>query len=240
MSVRIVKDYYIRRKKKLIEDFGKHIKGVRLLFAEKFDDAKLKQILINMKTEFENLIPEIPYIGGKKNPNTLFLIKGISNLAIFRILEKEGLTYRQIGEFYYEFIDGFNRIRKKRLEKIGKNPALYPFETEYVNYIKDFAETSQKRNYPDDFVFNYVEGDGNSFEWGIDYSECGLVKLFKKLGATKFMPLLCLSDFSEANIFGYGFSRTQDLGHGAPMCDHRFIKNSKTPRAWPPENLPEN
>ena len=116
---------------------------------------------------------------------------------------------------------------------------MYPFETEYVNYIKVFAETSQKRNYPDDFVFNYVEGDGSSFQWGLDYSECGLLKLFNKLGAAKFMPFLCLSDFSEANIFGFGFSRTQTLAHGAPKCDPRWVKNFKTPRAWPPDNLPE-
>jgi len=53
------------------------------------------------------------------------------------------------------------------------------------------------------------------------------------------MPFISLSDFSEANIFGFGFSRTQTLSNGAPLCDHRYIKNVETPRAWPPDNIKE-
>jgi hypothetical protein len=59
------------------------------------------------------------------------------------------------------------------------------------------------------------------------------------LDAERFVPFFCLADFSEANILGFGFSRTQTLGFGANMCDHRYVKNYKTPRGWPPDDLPE-
>ncbi|MGD8782753.1 MAG: hypothetical protein PVH88_27830 [Ignavibacteria bacterium] len=36
-----------------------------------------------------------------------------------------------------------------------------------------------------------------------------------------------------------GFSRTQTIGNGAPICDFRFKKNVQTADGWPPENLPE-
>jgi hypothetical protein len=39
-----------------------------------------------------------------------------------------------------------------------------------------------------------------------------------------------LEDHYEAEALGFGFSRTQALGLGAPLCDHRFIKNKKTPQ----------
>ncbi len=161
------------------------------------------------------------------------------NLAIFRILEKEGFTFRDIGKFFYEFCDKYNKFRKAGMEKRGKDPSQYPFETEYKNYAKVLAETSQKRIYPYDWVLDYVEGDGSSFDWGFNFHECGVQKVFKELGDEKYVPFLCLSDFSEANILGFGFSRTQTLSNGAPMCDHRWVKNFKTPRAWPPDNLPE-
>jgi len=125
------------------------------------------------------------------------------------------------------------------LEKIGKDPTQYPFEPAYVDYAKKLCETSKLRKYPDDWVGDFVEGDGKTFEWGFDFHECGLHKVFKRLNSEKFVYLLCLGDFSEASILGFGFSRTQTLGFGAPMCDHRYIKNYKTPKGWPPDELQE-
>ncbi len=239
MAVKVIKDYYIKRKIKLMKDFSKHIKVAEDILKRKFSPAKINEIFNQMKIEYEKIIPEIPYIGGTKNPFSTFLIGGMSNLAVFRILEKEGLTLRDIGEFYYEFRDIKNTIRKKSIEKIGKDPSQYPFETAYVDWAKKHCEISKLRNYPDDWVADYVEGDGKSFEWGFNFHECGIHKVFKRLDAEKFIPFFCLADFSEANILGFGFSRTQTLGFGAPMCDHRYVKDYKTPRGWPPDDLPE-
>ena len=177
-----------------------------------------------MKLEYEKLIPEIPYIGGNKNPYTIFLISGVSGLAMFRVLEKEGFTQREVGEFYYKFRDILHSIRKKRVEKRGKDPSQYPFELSHVEFMKKLCETSKLRKYPDDWVMDFVEGDGKTFEWGFNFQECGLQKLFKRLDAEKYTPFSCLTDFSEAEILGFGFSRTQTIAFGAPICDHKFVK----------------
>ncbi len=239
MAVKIPKDYYIKRKTKLMKDFSKEIEVARDMLKRKFSEAKINEMYNQMKTEYEKIIPGIPYIGGNKNPFTSLLVGGISSLVIFRVLEKEGFTLRDIGEFYYEFRDILNTIRKNNLEKIGKDPAQYPFETVYVDFTKKLCKTSNLRKYPDDWVGDFIEGDGKTFEWGFNFHECGLHKICKKLDAERFVPFFCLSDFSEANILGFGFSRTQTLGFGAPMCDHRYVKDYKTPRGWPPDDLPE-
>jgi len=239
MTVKVLKDYYVKRKPKLMKDFSKEIEVTRDMLKRKFSEAKINELFDQMKTEYEKIIPEIPYIGGTKNPFSSLLVGGISSLAMFRVLEKEGFTLRGIGEFYYEFRDIHNTIRKDNLEKIGKDPAQYPFESTYVDFAKKLCEASKLRNYPDDWVADYVEGDRKTFEWGFDFYECGLHKVFKRLDAEKFVSFFCLADFSEANILGFGFSRTQSLGFGAPMCDHRYVKNYKTPRGWPPDDLPE-
>jgi len=239
MTVKVLKDYYIKRKPKLMKDFSKEIEVARDMLKRKFSEAKINEMFNQMKTEYEKIIPEIPYIGGTKNPFTSLLVGGMSSLAMFRVLEKEGFTLRNIGEFYYEFRDIHNTIRKRSLEKISKDPAQYPFESTYVDFAKKTCEISKLRNYPYDWVADYVEGDGKIFEWGFNFHECGLHKVFKRLDAEKFVPFFCLTDFSEANILGFGVSRTQSLGFGAPMCDHRYVKNYKTPRGWPPDDLPE-
>lgn len=239
MSVKMVDNYYIKRKGKLMITFEKQFGILSKLLMKKFDEAKINEMLNQMKAEYEKLIPELPYIGGAKNAMTILLIGGISDLAIFRILEKEGFTLREIGQLHYELSDERNKRRAINLEKIGKEPSQYPFEPQYIDAVKPMSEQSQKRNYPDDWIMDFVEGDSKSYEWGFNFDQCGIYNVYKRLGAEKYVPFICLSDFSEANILGFGFSRTQTIGNGAPLCNHRYIKNSKTPRAWPPDNLEE-
>lgn len=239
MSVKVIKDYYIKKKAKLMKDFDSILPILQQIFAKKLSDEKVNELFNLMKKEYEDLIPEIPYIGGKKNIFTNYLIGGATVIAIIRILEKEQFTLWDIGEFFYNLSDINNKFRKKMMEDTGKDPSQYPFEKEYMDYMKVLTETSQKRKYPENWVADYVEGDGKTFEWGFNVYECGIHKFFKKYNAEKYVPLICLSDFSEANIFGYGFSRTQTLSNGAPLCDHRYIKDVETPRAWPPDKIQE-
>ena len=239
MSVKVLKDYYIKRKPRLMKDFSKDLELARDILKRKFEDAKVDELFAQMKSEYEKIIPEIPYIGRNKNYFNTILVGCMSSLSIFRILEKEGFTLRDIGEFYYELCDINNTIFKTGLEKSGKDPAHYPFELAYVEFRKKLCETLNQKNYPDDWVGDFVEGDGKTFEWGFNFYECGIHKVFKRLDAEKYVPFFCLADFSAANILGYGFSRTQTLGFGAPMCDHRYVKNYNTPKGWPPDDLPE-
>lgn len=239
MAQKVLNDYYIKRKPRLMIDFSKDLELARDILKRKFEDAKVDEIFIQMKSEYEKLIPEIPYIGGNKNFLNNLLVSGISSLSMFRVLEKEGFTIRDIGEFYYELCDIENTIRKNGLEKSGKDPGNYPFELDYVEFWKKHCETLNQKSYPDDWVGEFVEGDGKTFEWGFNFYECGIQKVFKRLNAEKYGPILCIGDFSNANVLGYGFSRSQSIGFGAPMCDPRYVKNYKTPRGWPPDELPE-
>lgn len=235
----MVNNYYLKNKVKLTTQFEKYLHISKELLLKKFNELEIEEIFNKMRNEYESLIPEIPYIGGKKNPSTPMLIDCVAMLVFFRILEQAGVTYREIGEFSYEFWEKVNGIRVHKLEKAGQNPVDQYFNDTYINFNKSYAKTTQLKEYPDDFVMEFVEGDGKTFDYGYTFTECGIHKVFKKLGAEKYVPFLCLSDFAQANIFGYGFTRTQTIGNGALLCDHRFLKDGSTPRAWPPDNLQE-
>ncbi len=222
-----------------MKSFDERLVVVYKELCQKFDDKKSEELMSQMKTEFEKILPDIPYIGGQKNPLTLVLVKCMSDLTIFRTLEKQGFSFREIGEFHFNYVIAAHNLRKEALEKAGRNPSEYPFDPVYMDYQKKLTEETQMKLYPDDFVIDFVEGDGDSFEWGWDITECGIQKAYKKLGDEKYLPFICLGDHYEAEGLGFGFSRTQTLGFGAPLCTHRFLKNYKTPSAWPPDELEE-
>ncbi len=239
MVAKIVDDFYVRKKSKFMRSFDERLVVVKNELRKKFDDKKSEDLISQMKVEFEKILPDILYIGGQKNPTTLVLVKCMSDLAIFRTLEKIGFSFREIGEFHYNYAIATHILRKEALEKAGRDPSEYPFDPVYMDYQKKLTEETQLKLYPDDWVMDFVEGDGKTFEWGWDITECGVQKAFKKLGDEKYLPFICLGDYYEAEGLGYGFSRDQTLGFGAPLCTHRFVKNYKTPRAWPPDDLKE-
>ncbi len=236
----VIKDeYYIKKKKKFMRDFDDRLNAVNLFLNEKYDMKEAEERINAMKLEFEKMIPDIPFIGGQKNPLTLVLIKCISDLAVFRVLEKAGYSFDEIGEFHYNYSMKIHEDRKEILEKAGRDSSQYPFEAAYKDYQKTLCENTSKKTYPSDFVLEYIPGDDTTFDWGWNIHECAVQKAYIKFGDEKYLPLICLGDYYEAEGLGFGFSRTQTLGFGASLCDHRFVKNFKTPSAWPPNDLKE-
>jgi len=222
-------DYYVKKKSKFMKDFDDDLTVAKDLLSLKFNANKVQQMIKSMKEKYENMLSEIPYIGGQKNPTTLILLRCVSNLAIFFELENEGFSFNEIGEFYYKYSIGNHMKRKQILEKAGRNPSLYPFDKTYVDYQKKLCENTSKKEFSEDWVMKFVEGDGTNFDWGWDIQECGVQKAYKMLNGERFLPFICLGDHYEAEV----------LGFGAPLCDHRFFKNGNALVAWPPYKLEE-
>ncbi len=232
-------DYYSKRKDKLLAKFDKEISVAKNILAKKYNDLELEMITKAMRKEFEILIPKIPYIGGQMNSFTSMLVDSISILAMIRVLERKGYKYLQIGEFIYQFHELVNMNLKYKLQESDQDALDQFFGKNYLDYLRKLSDILKRKQYADDWVFEFIEGDGVNFDYGMNFTECGLCKVFKRLGAEKYVPFLCISDFIQANIIGFGFKRTQTIGNGAPKCDHRFLKYGTTPLTWPPHNLQE-
>ena len=239
MSGKIKADFYIRRKSKLLALFQEDLKVAKQLLLEKFDEEKTNTLLVEIVKEYEKVLPEAQYVGGNKNPFTFYLTGAVGVFSIIRVLEKEGLTYREIGEFTFRFNETLNEIREANLNKVGQSHADQIFTDDYMQFMKDFARESQERRFPGDWVLEFIDGEGQPFTYGFNFVQCGSNELAKKLGMEKYMPFICLADFAEATAGGFGFTRTQTLGNGAPICDHRYIQGGSTPRVWPPETIQE-
>jgi hypothetical protein len=83
-------------------------------------------------------------------------------------------------------------------------------------------------------AFAAQRGDGQAFEWGVDYLECGIVKFLRSQGADKSAPHLCLTDYALFGALGIGLPRTQTLANGDGMCDFRFKWGGDMCSGWLP------
>ena len=100
--------------------------------------------------------------------------------------------------------------------------------------MKKEAKRSQKRQYPEDFVFNYVEGDGKEFDFGMDFTECAVCKFFHSQGADEFTPFVCLYDFPVSRLTNSGLVRTMTLAEGAEKCTFRYKRGREVIQGWHP------
>lgn len=223
-------NYYLKKKRILLRTFDAALTMGKNVLIAYFGESKYHELSTTVRNEFEIFIPQIPYIGGDDNPGTESLIFNVILLPFLQFFEKEGLDYYELGKLTYDLFEAFYKVIL---------PKDNIFSEEFIDGEKERAKNSKLRKYPDDWVFDFIKSDGKNFTFGMDYSECGVLKFYKAQGAEHFMPIVCIADLAQAQAHGYGLYRTQTIGNGAPLCDFRYVKNGNTPRAWPPDNLPE-
>jgi len=217
-------DYYKSQKSKLLKDFDNIVKRTNKVFASYYGKDQANIIAAEIRQEYEALIPQIPYIGGKQ-PLTQFLIATVQFLAMYRVLKKHGITLEEAGALIYEVCQALiNSYPKFALRLFGR----MDFSKRYQRGVQKRAEESHQRQYPGDYVFNFVQGDGKEFDFGVDYIECAGYNFLKKQGAPELAPYLCNIDILYSEAFSWGLIRKMTLAQGYDRCDFRFKKGGKT------------
>jgi hypothetical protein len=221
-------NYYMRRKFRFMLEFDLVARSARSMVGRYYgEDANA--LIANMRREFENLIPQFPYIGGKQ-PFTEFIVFTAMFLAMYRVNKAHGKTAEQTGEMMFEIGRAFLRSYPVILVYLfgGMN-----FSHRYLALVRKGAVESQQRIYPEGSVINFVEGDGENFDYGVDYIECASCKFLAKQGAPELAPYLCPVDILYSDTLGWGLTRTMTLAEGAEKCDFRFKNGGKTNIAVP-------
>lgn len=216
--------YYISKEKKLMEELKNWEKYYKVQLSKKYDDKKIGLVFQETEKEFKELLPQIPYIGGDDNDLTANLEESAMHLALYKVVKKDGITAEQVGDIAYnstkDKMADVNIIKASALKVIGQ---LGFTELNYKKTRKEAAE-SKKKKYDGDWVFDFVEGDKNNFEYGVDYTECGIVKFYHTQGAEELAPYLCKIDFAVDDLLGQGLFRTETIAGGCKKCDFRYKK----------------
>lgn len=75
---------------------------------------------------------------------------------------------------------------------------------------------------------DYVEGDSQTFDYGVDYIECASCKFLEAQDASELGPYVCAVDKVASVMLGWGLRRTKTLAEGDEKCDFRFKRGGNT------------
>ena len=215
---------YVPEKKRLLKDLDKTIKYVKGVLESRYGEDFASEVMPEMRREYETLIPQIPYIGNKK-PFKQWLLATAQFLAMYKVLKRHGKSVEETGKIGYETSEQMlNAYPKFVLRFFGGAT----FSKKRLRNARILAEESQKRKYPGDYVFKFIEGDHENFDFGIDYSECASRKFLAAQDALELTPYICATDILQSEKFGWGLTRTMSLAEGGEKCDFRFKKGGKT------------
>jgi hypothetical protein len=207
----------------------------KVFFARFGDD--LSVILIKeTKQAYGDLCPKIPYTGGKENMFTEWLNYGAYYLAMYQVLSARGHNIGDVGALIFETYKVMADYPKWFLSIVGR----FKYGQKYEEKLRNAVAASQQRKYPEDFVASFIEGDGKTFDYGLDITECGICKLYSAHGVEKLSRYMCLSDYVISKAFDRGLVRYHTIAEGAEKCDFRFKKGRETfvyplRKGWPPD-----
>ena len=223
-------EYYLSRKAEIMEQYDIRTGGWKPFLVQSYGDKFTNDIMKVTRKQYEEFIPNIPYSGGDENiVYTREIIRAVRGLIFNKLMKARGKTAQEVGKIIYDA-----EVERVRHLPQVPGPELTP---EYRAQEIALAKKSQQRRYPDDWVWEYVEGDGVEFDYGKDYTECGDKKLYHAHDADEFLPYHCYLDFVTHRTQGWGFTRTETLSEGCSRCNGRSKKGGVTKKGWPPPFL---
>jgi hypothetical protein len=213
--------YYVRNKAKLLRDHRSLTAIGQEIMAARYEPDFVAVVTRESLAEFEKLLPELPYIGGDQNPLTGNLVFSASALAFYRVMKRRGQTVKETGELLYQIMETWIRRYPRFVRHLM---GTYYLSKLSQRLSRRKEPLSQKCRYAGDWVFEHVEGDGETFDWGRDYIECGIGKFLHSQGVDELTPYVCLTDYALFGALGIELKRTMTLAEGGKKCDFRFKK----------------
>ena len=203
----------------------KHITDrIRMPLLEKYSAKMIWNTIADAKKELHNLTPSVPDIG-KNNIWQFNLDVGVMALALQRSLYRQGFSLGECSTMIEDIFEAYVRSFPKFLLSCYR---LYYFSSVNKDHLKKGSAISTKRRYPEDWKFDYLEGDGITFDLGVNITECAIVKYYRKQLAEELTPCLCKLDHAMGQMLGLVFWRSGTLAKGQAVCDCRWIQGGST------------
>jgi hypothetical protein len=222
--MRLEDNYYLARKSTLLRRFDKATARVNHVLVSRYGEEHAGILTNEVRREYEAIIPHLPYIG-PRNPLLFFIIPTGWHAGLYRVLQNQRRTVDEAGQVIYDLTEAY---LKSMPEYVRRLIEYLWFSSLFLKRLEKRAVQSQKRKYPGDFVLQYIDGDGKTFDYGIDYIECANCKFLRALGADELAPYVCAADKLASELLGWGLTRTMTIAEGHEKCDFRFKRGGKT------------
>lgn len=211
------------RTQKLMSAYNRIGQAVRMRLLDKYPAKLIWSVFADTRRELAVLAPKIPYIG-EKNIWQINMDTCVMNLALYRTLKKRRFELKEAIQIQYDIFDAYLLSFPRPVRSAYR---WYYFSKLHQKRLSQAAEQSQKRHYPGDWVFSYVGGNGHAYDFGVDITECAILKLYRVHGVEEeYLPYLCKLDHAMSNILSLGITRDGTLAEGAPVCNCRWKRSA--------------
>jgi hypothetical protein len=224
--------YYLARKDELVQGYDRAARQWEPVLRERYGARFAGDVLRAARDEFAGLLSHLPYIGGAENHLTGSLIGSARCLALYRAMCARSKSAAETGKVLYDAVLALPPRRPIPRARRLSHDAL-------TARRRARAARSQERRYADDWVYTYVEGDGETFDYGYDFCQCATAIFCRAQGAEAFLPYYCFLDFPKGERDGLGLSREETLSEGDTRCAFRFREGGRAAQRWPPRFLAE-
>ena len=177
MELKNEENYYLKRKPKLLRKFDQLARAMHQVLASYYGEEEAAGIVHAVRCEYESLVPELPYIGGRKNSLSDSLEGTAASLVLYKVMKARGENTADIGRIHQEIIEThLYSLPRWRFWMVGKIVSTGTGQRIFKHILRKRASESQQRHYAADFVFNVVEGEEGDFNFQIEhhsYDEIG-------------------------------------------------------------------
>ena len=221
-------DYYVVHGERFRSSFATTVDAAEQYLIGVYGKKSARQICREAKAQFARLLPGLPFIGGEKHPGTKWVLLAGHWLSFYRPMQAMGCYPSETGRLMYDlYVDYLDTIPPREMRDRGAKR----WSQAYRDAVKKWADNKNRR-YEEDFLADFISGDGRDFDFGIDYLRCPCERYFKTHQAEALAPYFCLLDFPEHKRMGTGLVRTRTLAQGDAICDFRFKKGREVRQDW--------
>ena len=216
---------------RLQADFDGLSQGAQAWLTPRLGGESAAAIAKQSRSRFAALITSIPDIGAG-NRNQESLIEAVWLTAIAQAMQAAGLPLRDAGRLFYDLCQA-EMAQSRAADAHAKGQVMFTPTGRAA--LQRWADDSQQRRHPGDWVAVARFGDGRTFDVGYDYSACGAAKFFAAHGVAGVAPYFCLNDVTLSRSQGTGLTRSHTIGQGDALCDFRYKKDGAVSQSWETE-----
>jgi len=192
------------------------------MLRERANLSDMDRVRQEVMDEFEIVLSQMPYVGGSASRMSDFFMRLMGFMAIGRVLRRHRVSLAVIGEIERESYKA-QLLMVPEAERLASGRQFMSPENQAL--LRQQAAKSHAEEYPDDFVYDFVEPEtGDNFDFGINYKACGFCKFAVRHGDQEILPHICGLDFEAYATRGIRLERTQTLAGGASHCNFRFSR----------------
>jgi len=214
-----------RHAARLRRDFERSLAAVTPALVERYGAERAGFLMEDARAALARLAPRVPWIRGPRGVVfNAFLGITAQELAAFHAFRDRGHPPEEAWSWCHRVLD----VRLRRVPAWRRRAVAWLMGSALIRRVVARRARGGATHRIGGFEVRYLAGDGEGFDYGVDYLRCANRDFVVANDGAAFAPFVCLSDLTLSDMFGWGLTRTETLADGCVRCDFRFRSGGPT------------